>query len=140
MQRGALSATVACTLTLLIAPEALAQLAEAPPIVYSHHRIYASSMVEQKRFWVDTLGGHDAGQLGAAPMDVIRFPNVQVIISVRKPTDGTVGSVVNHVAFQVPRLADMAKRVTVAGYSVVTRQALPPSIIVKDDVGFSRDE
>ena len=106
-----------CALSLLVAPETQAQLSAVGPIIYSHHHIYASSMAEQKRFWVDTLGRRDAGPLGAAPMDVILFPHVQVIISVQKPMGGTVGTIVNHVAFQVPaeKMEEYRDRLRAAG-------------------------
>ena len=115
-----------------VAP-ASAQLSTDGPVVYGHHHFYVSSIEVNKKFWIDTLGGTDAGNLGPASVAVIRFPNVQVLLSERVPTGGTRGTSVNHVGFKVPDLRAMVKQVAEAGYPVVSREDLPPAVNVDAD-------
>ncbi len=110
-----------------------AQLSTDGPVVYGHHHFYVSSIELHKKFWVDTLGGVDAGNLGPAPVAVIRFPNVQVLLSERVPTGGTRGTSVNHVGFKVPDLRSIVSTAKDAGYPIVSREDLPPAVSVDED-------
>ena len=127
----------ACVFTGLLLPlagaaPASAQLSAEGPVVYGHHHFYVSSIEVQKQFWVDALGGVDAGSLGPVPVAVIRFPNVHVLLSERVPTGGTRGTSVNHVGFQVPDLRAAVDRVREAGYPIVSREDLPPAVEVDE--------
>jgi catechol 2,3-dioxygenase-like lactoylglutathione lyase family enzyme len=102
-------------------------------VVYGHHHFYVSSIEVNKKFWVDALGGTDAGNLGPVPIAVIRFPNVQVLLSEQVPTGGTRGTSVNHVGFRVPDLRATVKKVKEAGYPIVSREDLPPAVSVDED-------
>ena len=125
----------ACAGLLLLAgaPAAFAQLSTEGPVVYGHHHIYTSSIEAQKKFWVDTLGGVDAGNLGPAPVAVVRIPNVHVLLSERVPSGGTIGTSVNHLGFQTPDVRALVGRVREAGYPIVTREELPPAVAVDED-------
>lgn len=125
----------ACAGLLLLAgaPAAFAQLSTEGPVVYGHHHIYTSSIEAQKKFWVDTLGGVDAGNLGPAPVAVVRIPNVHVLLSERVPSGGTIGTSVNHLGFQTPDVRALVGRVREAGYPVITREELPPAVAVDED-------
>lgn len=118
---------------LVGASGASAQLTVEGPVVYGHHHFYVSSIDLQKQFWVNTLGGVDAGNLGPVPVAVIRFPNVQVLLSEQVPSGGTRGTSVNHVGFRVPDLRAMVARVREAGYPIVSREDLPPAVSVDED-------
>ena len=115
------------------ASTASAQLSTEGPVVYGHHHFYVSSIDVQKKFWVDTLGGEDVGNLGPVPVAVIRFPNVHVLLSEQVPTGGTRGTSVNHVGFKVPDLRATVNQAKEAGYPIVSREDLPPAVNVDED-------
>ncbi len=131
MQRQAVCVLVG--LLLLAGAPASAQLSTEGPVVYGHHHIYTSSVEAQKKFWVDTLGGVDAGNLGPIPIPVIRIPNVHVLLSEQVPSGGTIGTSVNHLGFQVPDVRAMVAKVREAGYPIITREELPPAVAVDED-------
>ena len=131
MQKQAVCVLVG--LLLLAGAPASAQLSTEGPVVYGHHHIYTSSVEAQKKFWVDTLGGVDAGNLGPIPIPVIRIPNVHVLLSEQVPSGGTIGTSVNHLGFQVPDVRAMVARVREAGYPIITREELPPAVAVDED-------
>ena len=134
MFRMFLSAHVLTALILTVmASPAAAQLATGGPVVYGHHHFYVSSIDVQKKFWVDALGGTDAGQLGPVSVAVVRFPGVHVLLSEQVPTGGTRGTSVNHIGFKVPDLRATVARVKDAGYPIVSREDLPPAIDVDED-------
>jgi catechol 2,3-dioxygenase-like lactoylglutathione lyase family enzyme len=94
-------------------------------VSYIHHHIYTSSLDAQKKFWVDTLGGKFAGKLLTLPVEIVKFRNVQVLLSPQAPTGGSKGSTVNHIGFLVPDVRAMVSRLKAAGYPIVTRTELP---------------
>ena len=104
-------------------------------MVYGHHHFYVSSIDAHMKFWVDALGGNAVGKLGPVPVEVIRFPNVHVLLSERVPTGGTRSTSVNHIGFQVPNLRAIVDKVKEAGYPIVSRDELPPAITVEDGLG-----
>lgn len=128
-----LSAGLVVATFALTAVPVSAQLATGGPVVYGHHHFYVSSIDVQKKFWIDTLGGVDAGQLGPVPVAVVRFPGVHVLLSERVPTGGTRETSVNHVGFKVPDLRATVNRVKEAGYPIVSREDLPPAVNVDED-------
>ena len=93
-------------------------------VYYIHHHIYTSSLEAQKKFWVDTLGGTFAGKLLTLPVEIVKFRNVQVLLSPQAPTGGSKGSTVNHIGFLVPDVRAMVARLKAAGYPIVTRAEL----------------
>ena len=54
----------------------------------------------------------------------------------RAPTGGTVGTTVNHIGFAVPNLRKLLDKVKADGFSIVTREEVPPAIEVKDDIAY----
>jgi catechol 2,3-dioxygenase-like lactoylglutathione lyase family enzyme len=91
------------------------------------------NIAEAKKFWVDTLGGTP---VTAGPLQMVKFPNVIIVFTQRAPTGGSKGTTVNHVGFYVPSARRMVDKVKSAGFSVVTRDELPASQAVKDDVAY----
>ena len=126
-----LLATTALILATTASAEAQLFAARDNPVAYGHHHIFASDMDEAKRFWIDALGGR---QVELGDYTVIGFPNVMVFLAERAPTGGTKGSVVNHVGFEVPDIDAAIDRVEAAGFRMVTREELPPSLEVNDHV------
>jgi catechol 2,3-dioxygenase-like lactoylglutathione lyase family enzyme len=102
-------------------------------LVYAHHHLNVPDIAAAKKFWVDTLGGT---AVTAGPLQMVKFPNVIIVFTQRAPTGGTKGTTVNHVGFAVPSVRKMIDKVKAAGYSVVTREEVPPSMTVKDDVAY----
>jgi catechol 2,3-dioxygenase-like lactoylglutathione lyase family enzyme len=110
------------------------------PISYIHHHFYVSDLEVQKKFWVDALGGKYAGKLMTTPVDVIKFRNVQVLLSPTAPKGGTKGTTVNHVGFGVPNLRATVDKLKGLGYRIVTREELPPTDEVKDGISYRADQ
>ncbi len=121
------------------ASTASAQLnaAKEGPVVYGHHHLNVTSADEHLKFWVDTLGG-TAAPLGERKM--AKFLNVLVAFTEKAPTGGTKGTTVNHLGFWVPSVRDALATVRAAGYPIVTREELPPSLEVKDDMAHIADQ
>ncbi|MGE0702645.1 MAG: VOC family protein [Vicinamibacterales bacterium] len=120
---------------------AWAQLTAArnAPVAYGHHHISATDIAAHKRFWADTLGG-TAIKVGTSTTEIVRFPNVLVFLADRASTGGTKGTSVNHVGFWVPNIRAAVDKAKAAGYPIVTRAELPPSIEVADDLGHIVDQ
>lgn len=110
------------------------------PVAYTHHHFYVSDLDVQKKFWVDALGGTYAGKLMKLPVDIIRFRNIQILLSPQAPTGGSKGSTVNHVGFAVPNLRATISKLKGLGYRIVTREELPANMEVKDDLSFRPDQ
>jgi predicted enzyme related to lactoylglutathione lyase len=124
-------------LVLAPASEASAQLLAAKdgPIVYGHHHVNATSIDEHKKFWGDALGGIVV-RVGANNLEIVRFPNALLFMRAQKPTGGTKGSTVDHIAFSVTNLRQAVDRIKAGGFRVVTAAEAPPNITVKDDIGI----
>jgi catechol 2,3-dioxygenase-like lactoylglutathione lyase family enzyme len=76
-----------------------------------HVHLCVSDMEAGKKFW-QTLGG-EAVPFG--PFVMIKFPGALVLLKQVEPTGPAAGSVINHVAFQVPNLARALDRWHAAG-------------------------
>ena len=75
-----------------------------------HLHYHVRDVEANKRFWI-SLGGTPATIRG---QEVIRFPDVFVVLTTAESSGGTDGSVVNHVAFRVRSLAKLQE----AGFKV----------------------
>jgi catechol 2,3-dioxygenase-like lactoylglutathione lyase family enzyme len=106
--------------------------ARGNPVAYGHHHINASDVEAHERFWIEALGGTPAGVPGR---DVVSFPNVLVFLTARAPTGGTKGTVVNHVGFETRDIRSAVDRLRSMGYRMVTREELPETFEVVDDLG-----
>jgi catechol 2,3-dioxygenase-like lactoylglutathione lyase family enzyme len=129
---------VTCALALLVlgpASDAFAQLTAAKdgPIVNGHHHLNVTSVEESRKFWVDALGGV-VTKMGTA--EVVKFPNALVMMAARKPSAGTKGSTVDHIAFSVTNLRQVVDRIKAGGFRMVTAAEAPANIQVKDDIGI----
>lgn len=110
----------------LLATSAGAQLTAAAegPIAMGHHHLNTADLAASKAFWVDQLGG-EAVKLG--PLEVIKFPNLLVALTPKKPEGSSMGSSVNHIGVQVPDVEQVVERLKAAGVPVVTREHVPPA-------------
>lgn len=116
------------------ASNASAQLlaAREAPIAYGHHHLNVTSIAEQKKFFVDTLGGVPVTLAGR---EIVKFPNALVFLREQKPTGGNRGTTVNHLGFSVPNLRQTLDKLKANGYRIVTREEGPANLEVKDDIG-----
>ncbi len=134
-----------CALALLplffvvfsLAPStASAQLLAAKdgPIVYGHHHLNVTSVDEAKKFWVDALGGVVV-KVGTNNTEIVKFPNALIFMRAQKPTGGTKGTTVDHIAFSVQNLRQVVDRIKLGGFRIVTAAEAPPNIKVNGDIG-----
>lgn len=99
---------------LLPAGSLRAQLAapNAMGVRMGHLHLNVHDVAANKALFVE-LGGTPVQKLGA--FEVIKFPGVLVLLRQQDPTGPSVGSVVNHVGFQVPNVAQAMARWKAAG-------------------------
>jgi catechol 2,3-dioxygenase-like lactoylglutathione lyase family enzyme len=104
------------------------------PVVYGHHHFNTTDMAAQKRFYVETLGG-TLKTIGTNDLEVITFPNVFLFFRpMQAPTDGTIGSTVNHIGFSVPDLKSVVAKLKANGYTMITRDSVAATVNVVDDI------
>jgi predicted enzyme related to lactoylglutathione lyase len=131
--------TLSVLLLFVLAPasSASAQLLAAKDgaIVYGHHHLNVTNVDEAKKFWVDALGGV-VTKVGTNNLEIIKFPNALMFMRVQKPTGGTKGTTVDHIAFSVPNLRQVVDRIKAGGFRIVTASEAPANVTVKDDIGI----
>ncbi len=120
---------------LAVAPSASAQLVAAKdgPVVYGHHHLNVTNIEEQKKFFVNTLGG-TAIKVGTNNTEIVRFPNVLIFFRVQAPTGGTRGTTANHIGFSVPNLRAAVDRIKANGFTMITKSEAAADREVKDDI------
>jgi len=100
---------------------AWAQLADPNEagVAMGHVHLNVRDVEAEKNFWI-AVGGTPFKR---DPYIVMKFPGVLVIIGLRPPfnppTGGSEGSVVNHIGFRVPNLAESVAKWNAAGLKVV---------------------
>lgn|SRR5262245_21966988 len=135
--------TLICGLLALsivaIAPPSSAQLlaAKDAPIVYGHHHINTMNVEEQKKFFVNALGG-TATMIGTnRDIEIVKFPNVLIFFANRAPTGGSKGTTANHIGFSVPDIRAAVQRIKANGFPMITKTEAPAGREIKDDVAAS---
>jgi predicted enzyme related to lactoylglutathione lyase len=129
-------AIVAVALFVFAPAPASAQLTAARDgaIVYGHHHLNVTSVDEHRKFWVDALGGAMT-RIGTNNTEIVKFPNALLFMRAQKPSSGTKGSTVDHIAFSVTNLRQVVDRIKAGGFRMVTAAEAPPNVPVKDDIG-----
>jgi catechol 2,3-dioxygenase-like lactoylglutathione lyase family enzyme len=84
-------------------------------VAMGHWHLHVRDLEANRKFWA-LMGGAPAAKLGDS--EVFSFPNAFVILSPMPPAGGTVGTVINHVGFQVPSVEQTAARLKAAGLPV----------------------
>jgi catechol 2,3-dioxygenase-like lactoylglutathione lyase family enzyme len=107
------------------ASPAFAQLVSHPaaPVRVGHYHLNVTSIEEHKKFWVNTLGGT---AVTVGELDVVKFPDVLIFLSLQKPTGPTRGTAFDHIGFAVPNVALMATKLAAAGYNETTSREPAP--------------
>jgi catechol 2,3-dioxygenase-like lactoylglutathione lyase family enzyme len=93
-----------------------------------------TSVEDHKKFWAGALGGV-VTQVGTNNAEIVKFPNALLFMRAQKPSGGTKGSTLDHIAFSVKNLRQVVDRIKTGGFRVVTAAEAPPNITVKDDIG-----
>lgn len=85
-------------------------------VAMGHLHYYVEDVEAHKKFWI-AMGGQAARKLGAT--EVIKFPDVLILLTQGKPSGGNAGAVVSHVAFKVPNLKQAIAKWEAAGIKVL---------------------
>ena len=98
-----LTCTALALIFLVVAAPSRAQLlaAKDAPVAYGHHHLNVTDIPASLKFFADTLGG---APVTVAGRQIVKFPNVHVMLRQQKPTGGSKGSSVDHLGFSVPDL------------------------------------
>ena len=116
----------------LIAAPLFAQL--APPndsgISIGHVHLTVADPEAQKKLWVDMLGAEVAH---AGPLELYKLPGVVIIASKARtaPTEGSEGSTVNHIGFQVKSYAAIKEKLTAANLTFAMDNATNKQLIAR---------
>jgi hypothetical protein len=110
----ALTGVAAC----LAAPRVQAQLVmpDESGIVMGHVHVLASNVDAQRAFWAQ-LGGIEVMK---GRTQLVQFPGAYIMLEAGRPTGGTVGTIMNHVGFNVKRMADWLPKWRAAGIPMET--------------------
>jgi catechol 2,3-dioxygenase-like lactoylglutathione lyase family enzyme len=102
-----------------------AQLQSNPdaPVRIGHYHLNVTSVDAHRKFWADTLGGTAMKFQG---LDVVRFPDALIFLTVQKPTGPTRGTAFDHIGFAVPDVPAMATKLAAAGYKETTGREPAP--------------
>jgi catechol 2,3-dioxygenase-like lactoylglutathione lyase family enzyme len=135
MKRRTLVFALLALSLLTVAPSASAQLLAAKdgPVVYGHHHLNATNIEEQKKFFVNTLGGA-AIKVGTNNVEIVKFPNVLIFFRMQAPKGGTKGTTANHIGFSVPNLRAVVDKIRADGYKMITQSEVAAGREVKDDI------
>ena len=87
-------------------------------VAMGHLHLNVRDVAAQKKFWTEVMGA-TAVKLGT--MDVMKLPEVLVMLRQAEPAGGTKGSVVNHIGLRVKDMDAAYARMKAAGANFVTR-------------------
>ncbi len=96
-----------------------------------HHHLNVTDVDAHKQFWGQLLGAEMVQFNGT---DVVKLPNTLLFLRVKDPTDGSNGSSINHIGYQVPDLKALIARMKSAGFAVITREVVAAA---KEDVHWN---
>src|SRR3970040_1180955 len=101
--------------TLVSAGSSWAQLypPNAAGATMGHLHYNVKDVEANRKFWL-ALGAQPV--LMGGTREVLKFPGVMVLLTQAESTGGTEGSVINHVGFRVPNVAQSLDRLKAAGY------------------------
>jgi hypothetical protein len=114
---------VAVGLAAFAAPATAELTNRAAPVIVGHYHLNVTSILEHRRFWIDTLGGK-AAKIGS--VEAIEFPDVYLLLHERGPSGPTRGTTFDHIGFAVPDVPALTTRVVANGYALtVGREPAP---------------
>ena len=136
MHRVLLFALSAATLSAQLAPP------NASGISLGHVHLMVADPEAQKKLWVDLLGA-EVTHMGS--LEMLKLPGIFVIVGKARtaPTEGSVGSTVNHFGFLVKSYAGMKAKLAAAGLPTLNDNANTKQIMAdfpeKVRVEFTED-
>ncbi len=94
-----------------------------------HIHLMVADPEPQKKIWVELLG---AEVTHAGSLEMLRLPGIYIIVGKARtpPTEGSVGSTVNHFGFLVKSYADMKAKLATSGLTIVSDNAATKQIMV----------
>ena len=114
------------------------------PLAINHYHLSVRNFDQQKKFWMDILGGRPGAVIPpdapGTPPFYMAFPNILVGLIQGNGVGGTKGSTIDHLGFQVANLRATLDRLKAGGYPTLTSTELPRGAEVKDDIGYIRGE
>ncbi len=99
--------------------------AKDAPVAYGHHHLNVANIPASVKFFADTLGG---APITVAGRQMVKFPNVIVMLREQKPTGGSKGSSVDHLGFSVPNLRAAVDKIKANGFRMVTKEEAPAAV------------
>jgi len=87
-------------------------------VTMGHHHLMVSDVDAQRRIWVDVLGGEPSGN---PPLLFVKFPGVFMILSNGNGTEGTHGSALDHIAFNVRDLEGFRTKLAAEGIPITNQ-------------------
>lgn len=108
---------------LPLAGTLVAQLfaARACTVAAGHYHLNVTDAASHLQFWVGLLGG-EAAKFGDT--DVVRFPDTLLFLRDQEPLGASSGSTADHLAFGVPDLSGLVRRMRAAGVEMVTHRVV----------------
>lgn len=102
---------------VLLGPVGISWAQLAPPnqagVAMGHLHYHVRDVDANKKFWI-ALGGKPSGKIGTT--EVVKFPDVLVLLKQGESNGGTEGSVINHVGFRAQHVVETLDRLKAAGY------------------------
>jgi catechol 2,3-dioxygenase-like lactoylglutathione lyase family enzyme len=92
----------------------------AAGVTMGHHHIITPDVDAQKKIWVEALGGQLSGNPG---LEFVKFPGTFLILSKGNATQGTEGSAIDHLAFDVKDLKATHDKLQAAGVKFTLDEA-----------------
>jgi catechol 2,3-dioxygenase-like lactoylglutathione lyase family enzyme len=123
--------------TLIARP--LAQPNFELPLAISHIHLTVGDFDVHRKFWVTMLGGRPGGfrpELQPDRPPFVAFPKFLVGFTAGTAQGGTIGSTLDHVAFEVSDLQGLLATVRTAGYPIVTKSAASTGAQLTGDTAF----
>lgn len=97
-------------------------------VAVGHLHILVKDVDLNRKLWVDGLG---AVPVKLGPMEVLKFPDVMVLLRKGEPSGGSEGSTVNHLAFLVRDLKAAEARWKAAGGEIYDRRPSPDQVFLR---------
>ena len=120
-------------ITLAFALPAAAQVApfNDAGVTMGHHHIMVPDVDAQTAIWVDVLGGEPSGN---PPLLFVKFPGTFLILSNGQATEGTSGSALDHIAFNLRDLAGTRAKLAAAGVEIFNESDMRFDAILPGDI------
>jgi catechol 2,3-dioxygenase-like lactoylglutathione lyase family enzyme len=118
MRRSSLGFALGAGLAFAAAADAQVLPFNEAGVTMGHHHIMVADVDAQKKVWIDVLGGEPSGN---PPLLFVRFPGAFLILSNGTGTEGTKGSAIDHIAFNVRDLDGTREKLAAAGVRILNQ-------------------